>query len=361
MKKSIIFAIVAALLALAFLFAREPGRSPQPSDGAPEPQYETLATGLDVPWSLVFVSPDRYLVTERSGNVVLGAIGDAVAPMRIPIPNVLAAGEGGLLGIALHPQFAENHLAYVYYTYREGQETLNRVARFVFEHRALREDRVIIDQIPGSANHNGGRIAFGPDGMLYITTGDAQIPELAQDKNSLAGKILRLTPDGGIPPDNPFPNSPVYSFGHRNPQGLAWNRDGYLYASEHGSSAHDEINIIRPGKNYGWPLVRGAETREGLEAPFLESGSETWAPSGMSFFEDELFFAGLRGQSLYRARFTRRGPELAKLVAGEFGRLRDIVKGPDGFLYLVTSNRDGRGSPSASDDRIIKIAPELLL
>ena len=220
--------------------------------------------------------------------------------------------------------------------------------------------KIILDNIPAASNHNGGRIKFGPDGMLYITTGDASLADSAQDKNSLAGKILRLKDDGAIPPDNPFPDSPIYSFGHRNPQGLAWDTQGKLWAMEHGSSASDELNLIKPGNNYGWPVIRGDEEETGLESPVIHSGQETWAPSGLAYFDGSLFFAGLRGQGLYQAVIENEGVTLQRYLDRNFGRLRDVVLGPDNLLYILTSNRDGRGLPVAEDDQIIRINPEKL-
>lgn len=276
------------------------------------------------------------------------------------IDEVAHIGEGGLLGLAVHPNFSENQFVYVYYTYQKGQDLANQVARFKKEDENLVDKKIIVDNIPGAANHNGGRIKFGLDRFLYITTGDALISDLAQDKNSLAGKILRVKDNGSIPTDNPFPSSPVYSFGHRNPQGLARDEQGRLWATEHGATANDEINLIEPGKNYGWPIIRGEEKAEGLEAPVLQSGRETWAPSGTAFLEDSLFFAGLRSQILYEVKIKKEPITLQQHFSKKFGRLRDVVLGPDGFLYLLTSNRDGRGIPTLDDDQIIRINPKKL-
>ena len=254
----------------------------------------------------------------------------------------------------------KNHFIYVYYTYQGDENLANRVVRFRQEDRTLLDKKLIIDNIPAASNHNGGRIKFGPDGFLYITTGDASVANLAQDRNSLAGKILRLKDDGTIPLNNPFPDSPVYSFGHRNPQGLAWDTQGRLWATEHGSSATDELNLIEPGNNYGWPIIRGDEEAPGLESPVIHSGRETWAPSGLAFLDGSLFFAGLRGQSLYQAVIENQTVILSRHLNKSFGRLRDVVIGQDNLLYLLTSNRDGRGVPIANDDQSIRINPEKL-
>jgi len=194
------------------------------------------------------------------------------------VTDVAPRGEGGLLGIAVHPRFAENQLIYLYYTYERSGGLANKVVRFKFEGDSLVSGETVIENIPGATIHDGGRIKFGPDGFLYITTGDASVPESAQDRSSLAGKILRLKDDGSIPPDNPFPDSPVYSYGHRNPQGLAWDADEKLWATEHGSAATDELNLIEPGRNYGWPTIRGDETAPGMVSPVIQSGTTTWAP-----------------------------------------------------------------------------------
>jgi glucose/arabinose dehydrogenase len=289
---------------------------------------------------------------------------------------VAAVGEGGLLGLALHPDFSRTGWVYLYYTYQTDQ-LWNRVVRYRLADDQLVEPQVILDRIPGANIHDGGRIAFGPDGKLYVTTGDARDPEAAQDLASLAGKILRLEPDGSLPPDNPFPGSPVWTYCHRNPQGLAWTNDGRLYATEHGPTgdlglaAHDEVNLIEQGKNYGWPFVVADLVRRPLPdavPPVAQSGQTTWAPSGATFvragsipqWQGNLLFAGLRSQALWRLVLTpdgRSAVQLEALYQGEFGRLRTVVEGPDGAIYLLTSNRDGRGNPRAEDDRLVRIAP----
>jgi glucose/arabinose dehydrogenase len=277
-------------------------------------------------------------------------------------------------GKQVHPKFADNGYVYVAYTYRSGFNRLqNRLVRLREDAKASKGifDKVLIDNVPGSNNHDGGRVKFGPDGKLYWTTGDAQSARLAQDRKSLAGKVLRLNSDGTVPTDNPFPNSYVYSYGHRNPQGLAWQAGtSRLYATEHGPSGfqgccRDEVNFIEAGKNYGWPEIRGDETKDGMVAPMVHAGtSETWAPAGAVFatlgpWAGSLLFTGLRGQTLYRieldANDPRKTAKLERLYYRRFGRLRDIAKGPDGSLYLLTSNRDGRGNPAVDDDKVLRI------
>ena len=329
-------------------------------------QFSVLAKNLEIPWALAFLpgSPaggpnGRILVTERPGRVRM-IDQERNLTLLATIPSVKHIGEGGLLGIALHPDFTENQHVYLYYTYAgNGDNTLNRVVRYKLENDKLAGGQIIVDNIPGASNHNGGRIKFGPDNFLYITTGDAGNPSQAQDKNSLAGKILRVTDEGKPAPDNPFGNL-VYSFGHRNPQGLSWDDQGRLWATEHGrsgvQSGLDELNLIKPGTNYGWPTIPGDEKRDGIETPIINSGSSTWAPAGAAFYQGSVFFGGLRGEALLQYNFSDKA--LKEYFKGRFGRIRDVVLGPDNFLYITTSNRDGRGKVLEGDDKIIKIDPQ---
>jgi glucose/arabinose dehydrogenase len=346
--------------------------SPTVAPTAAVPNVEIWVTGLDVPWELAFAPDGRIFVTERGGRIRI-IEGGKLLPQPWMVLDVAATGEGGLLGLALDPDFASNGFVYVAYTTRAGAGLQNRLVR-------LREDpathtgvmdRVLLDGIPGNVFHDGGRVKFGPDGKLYWTMGDAQNGALAQDVNSLNGKILRLNPDGTIPDDNPFPGSPVYSYGHRNPQGLAWQPGtGRLYETEHGPSGtplccRDELNLIEPGKNYGWPTITGDQTHAGMVSPVLQSGNNvTWAPSGATFvtsgpWAGSLLFAGLRGESLYRVVLDptdpRRVIQFERLFAQKYGRLRDVVEGPDGALYVLTNNLDGRGVPTADGDRVLRL------
>lgn len=327
---------------------------------------EIVAEDLDIPWELVFLPDGRMLVTERPGNLLI--IGKD--RRKIPIQGVAHVGEGGLLGMALHPKFSDNHLLYLYSTTREGGTYTNRVERYRLENDQLSERTVILSGIRGSSNHDGGRLAFGPaspDSYLYITTGDAENSQSAQDKNSLNGKILRVKDDGSIPPDNPFGNA-VYSYGHRNVQGIAWDDSGQLWATEHGPSGlqtgNDELNKITKGSNYGWPAIKGNQTKEGMAAPVANSGSsETWAPSGMTIYHGKILFAGLRGEAIYSypsSPYTLEIKTVKQHVKSQFGRLRTIVQGPEGYLYVLTNNTDGRGTPKPNDDKIIKVKPEAL-
>lgn len=362
-----------------------PPVTPVPSSGekttgdtAPNQAFVALARNLEIPWALDFLpdgsfgfAQDKSIIfTERPGRVrLIDADKGLLAEPLLTIGEVAPRGEGGLLGIAVHPDFARNSFVYVYYTYQGEAGLANRVVSFRLEGLRLVDKQIIIDGIPASSIHDGGRLKFGPDGLLYITTGDASQSDSAQNLNSLAGKILRLKDDGSIPANNPFPGSPVYSLGHRNPQGLAWDDKGGLWETEHGSSARDELNLIQAGKNYGWPVIRGDEAAAGMEKPVLHSGDDTWAPSGLAFFEGSLYFAGLRGQTLYRAVILKDEPsgqvsgekvELRRHLVRSFGRLRDVVIGPDKFFYLLTSNRDGRAVPAAEDDLIIRADPAQL-
>ena len=328
-------------------------------DGVNEP--EVVAEKLNIPWELAFLPGGDMLVTERPGRLLrIGESRDA-----IEVSGVAHRGEGGLLGLVLHPDFAKNGWLYLYMTTASGGGLTNRVERYVLRGTTLSERTVIIENIPGAANHDGGRIAFGPDGMLYITTGDAGNEDRSQDTKNLAGKILRVKDDGAIPSGNPFGNA-VYSYGHRNVQGIAWDDAGQLWATEHGRSGvrsgYDELNKIVKGANYGWPIVEGDESREGMVSPQLNSGaSETWAPSGMAYLRGHALFAGLRGESLYVADTSSgKAAGLKVYLRKTYGRLRTVSLGPDGMLYVLTNNRDGRGSPSASDDRIIRIDPASL-
>lgn len=330
---------------------------PQGNEGSLEPAV--VANNLSIPWDIAFLPEGGMLVTERSGNLLLFA-GETAS--GITIPGVAHAGEGGLLGIALHPDFSENFFVYLYFTASSEAGVVNRVMRYEFRGGELLAGRTIIDDIPGAQNHNGGRIRFGPDTLLYITAGDADNSQNAQNKNSLAGKILRVHDDGKIPADNPFGNA-VWSYGHRNPQGLAWDDAGRLWSTEHGrsgtSSGFDELNLIEKGVNYGWPDSQGDSVAQGTQAPAIHSGSQTtWAPASALYWDGSIFFAGLRGETLYEAVLSGEAVvELKKHFAGEYGRLRTIISGPDNMFYLTTSNQDGRGNPVPEDDRIIRIDP----
>ncbi len=330
---------------------------------------EVVAINLFVPWAIDISKEGRLYVSERSGSIWAIENGNFLPEpiIRFAFPFV-SQGEGGLLGIALDPDFETNHFIYAMHSYYEDGKLYNRVVRLIEENNKATVDKVILDKIPTSNAHNGGRIKIGPDHKLYITTGDGGFANLSQDVSSLAGKILRINLDGTIPEDNPYPNSPVYSIGLRNPQGLAWGKNGELYATEHGPVAHDEINQIRAGANYGWPIVKGNEETQsvGVQKPLVQSENETWAPSGMAYinqgpWEGSLLVGELFGKGVLQVRLSEEGSEVVRVVPwleNSFGRIREVYQAADGSVYLTTSNRDGRGSPDATDDKIIRLIPK---
>lgn len=318
-----------------------------------------VADNLNIPWGVVFLPSGDMLLTERPGTLLRISGSDRT---QYPISGVRHIGEGGLLGIALHPNFAENNWVYVYLTTGDEGGTTNRVERYQLQDDQLTNREVILSNLPGARYHDGGAIAFGPDGYLYVTVGDASNSNLAQDTSSLAGKILRITDTGGIPSDNPFGNA-VYSYGHRNPQGITWDEGGRMWATEHGRSGvlsgYDELNLIQSGGNYGWPVIEGDEARDGMQTPVLHSGaSTTWAPASALSLNGSVFFGGLRGETLYEAILDGdRVLELREYVVGDYGRIRAVTVGPDGMLYITTSNTDGRGQARQGDDKLIRIDP----
>ncbi|QNK60895.1 PQQ-dependent sugar dehydrogenase [Paenibacillus sp. PAMC21692] len=332
----------------------KPGASEEPAQSDDGESYAVLAEKLRIPWSIAIYGSE-FIVTEREGNIVVIADGQQKRQNVRLEKAVLHRGEGGMLGLLLAPDFDQSQLAYVYHTYEEGGKALNRIVQLKREGAEWSEQKALLEGIPGSANHNGGRLAIGPDGMLYATTGDAENRSEAQNRDSLAGKILRMTLDGDIPTDNPFTNSYVYSFGHRNPQGLAWTKDGSMYSTEHGPSGnpggHDEINVIQPGANYGWPTVYGDDKKEGLTPPVYHTGDPAVAPSG-TVIDDEgrLVIATLRGEAIYR--YTPSSGEM-EIIHKDEGRIRD-VKLVGNKLYFITNNTDGRGGISSeAEDRLV--------
>lgn len=374
MKRALrVVAIVAVIVALAYafrgrlfslFFRSEP--PPEPQRGLVTERLEpgelaVVAEDLEVPWELVFLPDGDILVTERPGRIVRLHGGDRRGVFSVP--DVRHIGEGGLMGLALHPEFEEDSLLYVCLT-TEGPGGLeNRIDRYRLGESGLSGRTPILGGIPGANHHDGCRLEFGPDGLLYVTTGDAGEPARAQDRASLAGKILRVTPDGEVPPGNPS-GTPIYSYGHRNPQGLAWDGRGRLWSTEHGrsgfASGFDELNIIEPGKNYGWPAIQGDAEAAGMVRPAVHSGPDyTWAPAGAAHHDGRVFFGGLRGEALYEARLEGAdgSPEVRAHFHREFGRIRAVRLGPDGMLYFATSNRDNRGRIRSGDDKIVRVDP----
>ncbi|MDK3018379.1 PQQ-dependent sugar dehydrogenase [Pseudodonghicola flavimaris] len=310
---------------------------------------ETLLDGLDYPWDIEAAAEAIY-ITEKAGTI---GVFDGQRFTRMPVRTsapILNDKGGGLLGLALRPDFAESRRAVAYQHMGTPEARSNRVIEIELDGGGWRETRVLLDAIPGHPLYNGGRLAFGPDGMLYVTTGWTENRERPQDLQSLAGKILRLTPEGAVPADNPWPGSPVWSLGHRNPQGLAWDADGQLYAAEHGQSGHDEVNRIERGANYGWPLIEGDETRDGMRAPLVHSGGRTWAPSGLAWDGDHLVLASLRAGSVLRI-----GTDGSQRGAIDLGaRIRDVLVLGD-HIYAITTTRSPRRD-GVSDDRMIRIS-----
>jgi len=338
-------------------------------------QATTLVSGLDTPWDLVWGPDDHIWVSERGGRIsrVDPQTGERTTAGQL---QVRESGESGLLGIAFHPDFDASPYVYAVHSYAASGATRNQLVRMRYEAGALGTPQVLLDGIPGAGIHDGSRIVVGPDRLLYMTTGDASNPALAQDRDALAGKVLRLDLEGVPAPANPFGNA-TYSFGHRNPQGLVFGPAGALLSTEHGPGDNDEVNRILPGRNYGWPDVHGfcdddisndervfCQANDVVEP--LAAWTPTIAPCGADFYDADLvpewrgslLFTTLRGQALYRLALSADATqvlETERLLMGRYGRLRDVLVGPRGEIYLATSNRDGRGSPAADDDRIIRI------
>jgi glucose/arabinose dehydrogenase len=311
----------------------------------PSTAVRAVAENLEAPWGLAFLPDGSALVTERDSARLLSVGVDGSVREVQRIGEARPAGEGGLLGVAVSPTYATDGWVYVYYTAADD----NRVARF----KLGETPQPIFTGIPKAGNHNGGRIAFGPDGMLYVGTGDAADRDRSQERDFLGGKILRLTPDGQPAPGNPFGSSPVYSYGHRNVQGLAWDSGGRLFAAEFGQNRYDELNLIQPGGNYGWPRVEGTGDGGEFVNPVATWSTSDASPSGIAILDDRVYVACLRGTKLYRVGTDGTGAQA--LFDDVYGRLRHVAVAPDGSLWILTSNRDGRGTPAPNDDRILRL------
>ena len=339
-------------------------------------KVEKVAGGLEVPWSIVWAPDGRMIFTERPGRVRVIENGTLRPQPLFVVPDVESGGESGLMSVALHPQFSSNRFVYLCYAYSSGGMR-DRVVRYREATEGFVDRQVIIENIPGARFHAGCRIRFGPDGKLYITTGDAGERDLAQQLNSLAGKTLRLNDDGSVPQDNPFVGQQnarpeIWTYGHRNAQGLDFQPGSNLmFQTEHGPSGFDggqgadEVNIVERGKNYGWPVIRRNETRAGMETPLLEYTPACAPASGafyrgtaFSAFKGNFFFGCLRGERLIRVVLDGRKVVSQEDLIKDYGRIRDVAEGPDGYLYFSTSNRDGRGKPASDDDRILRLVPE---
>ncbi|MBK6761919.1 MAG: PQQ-dependent sugar dehydrogenase [Micrococcales bacterium] len=325
-----------------------PSVTPTP---AAEPTLDgDVATGLQAPWSVVPLSGDRALISERNTARIL-LLANGTAKAIVNLPEVLPGGEGGLLGLAV--QSPDPDTVFAYYT----SAVDNRVVAFDFDGSNLSNERPVFTGIPKGQIHNGGRIAFGPDGYLYVTTGETGQPDLAQDRTSLGGKILRITPRGRPAPGNPEPDSPVWSYGHRNVQGLAWDDQDRLWATEFGQSDVDELNLIEPGGNYGWPRCEGNCNVPGMANPKATwSPTSTASPSGLAIVDGSAWVAALRGEALYEVPLDGTRAENPKAwFDGDLGRIRDVVASPTGGLWLLTNNTDGRGQPRSGDDRLVAV------
>jgi glucose/arabinose dehydrogenase len=335
-------------------------------------RVEEVATGLDVPWGIAFLPNRDMLISERSGRIRLVQNGTLRSPPVATI-NVSDRGEGGLLGIATHPDVASNRFFYVYFTANTNGSLVNRVERWRLSQDGLSatRDHTIVDNIPVAQFHNGGRIRFGPDGMLYIGTGDAREPDLSQDVNSLAGKILRVTPDGQVPADNPFAGNPVYILGIRNTQGFDWINTATMWVSDHGPSGelgrsgHDEVSVAQAGDNLGWPTIYRCASRQGLVTPAIvwqqalpPGGATIYTGNAIPEWQGSFIVAALRAEQLQRIVIDLQSGQVQRhevYLQGQQGRLRDAIMGPDGELYVTTSNCDGRGSCPPEQDKILRI------
>ncbi|MGW0611722.1 PQQ-dependent sugar dehydrogenase [Streptomyces sp. NPDC002788] len=347
-----------------------PGSSAPPRQAAEETPpakgsvkvVRTVAEGLDSPWGLAPLPGGGLLVSSRDDGTIVRVDEKTGKKTELgEVPGVSAAGEGGLLGIALSPDHASDHMVYAYFTSASD----NRVVRMIYDERKppgeqLGAPDTVFKGIPKGFVHNGGRIAFGPDRMLYIGTGESGDTGLSQDKDSLGGKILRLTPEGEPAPGNPFPDSPVYSYGHRNVQGLAWDGKQRLFASEFGQDTWDELNAIKPGDNYGWPEAEGESGDSGFHNPVDQWTTAEASPSGIAYAEGSIWMAGLRGKRLWRIPLngTEASADPQPFLEGEYGRLRTVVPAGGDRLWVTTSNTDGRGSPKNGDDRILEVRVE---
>lgn len=362
MNKKIRIAGIVAALAVSAIILSSPSHAPplpQPTQESKNESIQVLATNLKKPWAIAFAK-DRIFVTEKDGAIRVvqsnTLLDEPLAVLRTA--NVFG---GGLLGITTHPDFENNHYLYVYYTYSENSTLLNKVLRITESKNKLQDATTIIDRIPGSQFYNGGIVKFGPDKKLYVATGlPSENSHDSQDMSSLAGKILRLNDDGTIPDDNPFPNSPVFSLGHRNPQGMAWDKNGNLYVTELGPTKNDEINLVRAGQNYGWPEQECSGKENFVDSimcydPSIEPGGIVFYSGDKLEYDGSLIMATLRGSNLYKLDISENKVSTQKSILGGTGRIRDVGEGPDGYLYIITSNTDGKAFPDKLDDKLIRI------
>ena len=361
MDKRIRIAGIAAAIIFAVLIWVSPSNPPpipEPITEYSNESVQILATNLEKPWAIDFAD-DKIFVTEKAGLVRVIESGvlldDPLATLRVA--NVFG---GGLLGIAVHPAFDNNHFIYVYYTYEKDGTLWNKILRITELNNKLDAAKTIFDNIPGSVYNNGGIIKFGPDGKLYVGTGSvSESSHGSQDIQSLEGKILRLNDDGTIPDDNPFSDSPVFSFGHMNPKGLGWDNEGNLFVTEMGPSKNDEINLVQPGGNYGWPEQECYGNEEFVDPincydPAIEPGGIVFYYGDKIKLDNPLVLASLRASQLFNLEIDDEVKSQTSILSG-IGRIRDVAIGPDDHLYLITSNTDGKGFPDASDDKLLRI------
>ena len=348
----------------------------------PKMRVETVATNLEIVWSIAFAPDGRMFFTERPGRVRVFENGRLRAAPLFTVPDVELSGESGLMGMILHQKFADNHCLYLAYAYQASGKQAVKVVRYRETGETLTDAKTIVELIPAARYHAGTRLGFGPDGKLYITTGDATNQSQAQKLDTLGGKTLRLNDDGTIPTDNPFAGQKnarpeIWSYGHRNAQGMDWQPEtGLMFQTEHGPSlidgvslfkrsGGDEVNIVEKGKNYGWAKISHKTKREGMETAIFEYSPAVAPASGMFYrgnlfpeFKNNFFFGALKGQAIIRLVLDgRRIVSQEKMFVKTYGRIREIAEAPDGSIYFSTSNRDGRGDPTKEDDRILRIAP----
>ena len=359
LRKFQIIGIAGALIFSALVLTDSlPSNSPP----LPAPTIDTaeiLVTNLDKPWAIAFAD-ERIFVSEKSGKIhVVTPSGKLDSPLiSLQTPEIFG---GGLLGITTHPDFENNHYLYAYYTYEENENLWNKVIRITEENSKAVEVITILDKIPGSAFSNGGVIKFGPDGKLYVGTGSvSDYSDEPQNLDSLAGKILRLNDDGTIPSDNPFEKSYVFTLGHRNPTGIAWNDAGLMYATESGPTKNDEINLITAGSNYGWPEVQCFSDNKDFSNP-LECFDPGLEPGGIIFYSGDklnlgnnMILASQKATNLFQVEINDNNVNLERILSG-VGRIRDVAQGPEGYIYLITSNTDGKGFPDGNDDKLLRL------
>ncbi|MGY5141308.1 MAG: PQQ-dependent sugar dehydrogenase [Candidatus Nitrosopumilus sp. Bin_571-38] len=353
-----VIAIAVVFSVLVLTSPTDPIPLPVPTSNSENDFVTILAKNLDKPRAIA-ISNDRIFITEKDGAI---RVIQNNTLLESPLATLRSADvfDGGLLGITLHPNFSSNHFMYVFLTYDEDGYLWNKILRITESENKLQNAEIILDKIPGSSFTNGGFIKFGPDEKLYVGTGTvSDASHLPQDLNSLSGKILRLNDDGSIPDDNPFPNSPIYSLGHRNPQGMTWDDDGNMFVAESGPEKNDEINLILSGKNYGWPEQQCSGNEDFEDAilcfdPSIEPGGILFYSGDLIDFESSFIMASMRAANLYQLDFEE-GLSSQKSILSGIGRVRDVVQGPDGSLYVITSNTDGKGFPDSMDDKLLRI------